>query len=69
MCRRLAVLSRPLQVGYGKSSNCDIMRWNRCRVADDDVGTASPRHGDYRCAVSNSFGFGGENAALVFGAY
>jgi 3-oxoacyl-(acyl-carrier-protein) synthase len=31
--------------------------------------SASPRHGDYRCAVSNSFGFGGENAALLFGAY
>ena len=35
---------------------------------DLDVVAESPRHGHYRYAVSESFGFGGENAALVFGA-
>ncbi|MDO3638820.1 KasA/KasB family beta-ketoacyl-ACP synthase [Mycolicibacterium arseniciresistens] len=33
-----------------------------------DVVTGAPREGDYRYAVSNSFGFGGFNTALVFGA-
>ncbi|OBI72023.1 KasA/KasB family beta-ketoacyl-ACP synthase [Mycobacterium sp. E740] len=36
---------------------------------DLDVVTGSPRRGDYRYAVSNSFGLGGNNVALVFGAY
>lgn len=36
---------------------------------DLDVVTGSPRRGDYRYAISNSFGLGGNNVALVFGAY
>lgn len=35
---------------------------------DLDVVTGAPRRGDYRYAVSNSFGLGGHNVALVFGA-
>ena len=35
---------------------------------DLDVVADRPRHGDYRYAVSDSFGFGGHNVALVFGA-
>jgi beta-ketoacyl ACP synthase len=34
---------------------------------DLDVVTGAPRRGDYRYAVSNSFGLGGHNVALVFG--
>jgi 3-oxoacyl-[acyl-carrier-protein] synthase II/beta-ketoacyl ACP synthase len=33
-----------------------------------DVVTDRPRHGDYRYAVSDSFGLGGNNVAVVFGA-
>jgi beta-ketoacyl ACP synthase len=33
-----------------------------------DVVTGQPRRADYRYAVSNSFGIGGNNVALVFGA-
>jgi beta-ketoacyl ACP synthase len=33
-----------------------------------DVVAEQPRRGDYRYAVSNSFGFGGYNVALTFGA-
>ena len=33
-----------------------------------DVITGSPRRADYRYAVSNSFGIGGNNVAVVFGA-
>jgi 3-oxoacyl-[acyl-carrier-protein] synthase II/beta-ketoacyl ACP synthase len=33
-----------------------------------DVVTGGPRRGDYRYAVSNSFGIGGNNVAVVFGA-
>jgi len=33
-----------------------------------DVVADSPRRGDYRYAVKNSFGIGGHNVALVFGA-
>ena len=36
---------------------------------DLDVVAAPPRRGDYRYAVSNSFGFGGHNVAVVFGSY
>ena len=36
---------------------------------DLDVVAAQPRRGDYRYAVSNSFGFGGHNVAVVFGSY
>jgi 3-oxoacyl-[acyl-carrier-protein] synthase II/beta-ketoacyl ACP synthase len=36
---------------------------------DLDVVTGEPRRGDYRYAVSDSFGLGGHNIALVFGAY
>jgi 3-oxoacyl-[acyl-carrier-protein] synthase II/beta-ketoacyl ACP synthase len=36
---------------------------------DLDVATGEARRGDYRFAVSNSFGLGGHNVALVFGAY
>ncbi len=35
---------------------------------DLDVVADRPRHGDYRYAVSDSFGLGGHNVALVFGA-
>jgi 3-oxoacyl-[acyl-carrier-protein] synthase II/beta-ketoacyl ACP synthase len=35
---------------------------------DLDVVTDRPRHGDYRYAVSDSFGLGGNNVALAFGA-
>jgi beta-ketoacyl ACP synthase len=33
-----------------------------------DVVAEQPRRGDYRYAISNSFGFGGHNVALTFGA-
>ncbi|BBY17771.1 KasA/KasB family beta-ketoacyl-ACP synthase [Mycolicibacterium litorale] len=36
---------------------------------DLDVVAGEARRGDYRYAVSNSFGLGGHNVALVFGAY
>jgi 3-oxoacyl-[acyl-carrier-protein] synthase II/beta-ketoacyl ACP synthase len=36
---------------------------------DLDVVAAGPRRGDYRYAVTDSFGFGGHNVAVVFGAY
>jgi beta-ketoacyl ACP synthase len=36
---------------------------------DLDVVTGEVRRGDYRFAVSNSFGLGGHNVVLVFGAY
>ena len=36
---------------------------------DLDVVTGSARKGDYRYAISNSFGMGGNNAVLTFGAY
>ncbi|KUI18879.1 beta-ketoacyl-[acyl-carrier-protein] synthase II [Mycobacterium sp. GA-1285] len=36
---------------------------------DLDVVAESPRRGDYRYAVTNSFGLGGYNVSLVFGAY
>ena len=35
---------------------------------DLDIVTGEARRGDYRYAVSDSFGLGGENVALVFGA-
>jgi 3-oxoacyl-(acyl-carrier-protein) synthase len=35
---------------------------------DLDVVSDRPRHGDYKYAVSDSFGLGGNNVALVFGA-
>jgi 3-oxoacyl-[acyl-carrier-protein] synthase II/beta-ketoacyl ACP synthase len=35
---------------------------------DLDVVADRPRHGDYRYAVSNSFGLGGNNVVLAFGA-
>ncbi|AQT78699.1 beta-ketoacyl-[acyl-carrier-protein] synthase II [Mycolicibacterium litorale] len=35
---------------------------------DLDVVVDRPRHGDYRYAISNSFGMGGHNVVLVFGA-
>ena len=35
---------------------------------DLDVVTGQPRRGDYRYAVSNSFGIGGNNVSVVFGA-
>lgn len=35
---------------------------------DLDVVVDRPRHGDFRYAVSNSFGMGGHNVVLVFGA-
>ena len=34
-----------------------------------DLVTGQPRRADYRYAVTNSFGIGGYNVALVFGAY
>jgi beta-ketoacyl ACP synthase len=36
---------------------------------DLDVVAGRPRRGDYRYALTNSFGLGGHNVALVFGAY
>ncbi|ULE34101.1 KasA/KasB family beta-ketoacyl-ACP synthase [Mycobacterium sp. IDR2000157661] len=36
---------------------------------DLDVVTEQPRPGRYRYALSNSFGFGGNNVSLAFGAY
>ena len=36
---------------------------------DLDVVAGTPRTGDYRYAVNNSFGFGGHNVALAFGKY
>ncbi|OBH20211.1 beta-ketoacyl-ACP synthase [Mycolicibacter terrae] len=36
---------------------------------DLDVVAGDPRPGNYRYAISNSFGFGGHNVALAFGAY
>lgn len=36
---------------------------------DLDVVADTPRTGDYRYAVNNSFGFGGHNVALAFGKY
>jgi beta-ketoacyl ACP synthase len=35
---------------------------------DLDVVSGAPRRGDHRYAVTNSFGFGGHNVAVVFGA-
>ena len=34
-----------------------------------DVVAGSPRPGNYRYALSNSFGFGGHNVCLAFGRY
>lgn len=36
---------------------------------DLDVVAGQARHGNYRWAVANSFGLGGQNVALAFGAY
>ncbi|HEY1439764.1 MAG TPA: 3-oxoacyl-ACP synthase KasB [Mycobacterium sp.] len=36
---------------------------------DLDVVAGEPRHGDYRYAINNSFGFGGHNVAIAFGRY
>ena len=36
---------------------------------DLDVMSGDPRVGDYRYAISNSFGFGGHDVALAFGKY
>ena len=36
---------------------------------DLDVVAGTPRPGDYRYAVNNSFGFGGHNVAIAFGRY
>jgi 3-oxoacyl-[acyl-carrier-protein] synthase II/beta-ketoacyl ACP synthase len=36
---------------------------------DLDVVAGQPRRGDYRYAMTSSFGFGGHNVALTFGAY
>jgi 3-oxoacyl-[acyl-carrier-protein] synthase II/beta-ketoacyl ACP synthase len=36
---------------------------------DLDVVAAGTRRGDYRYAVTDAFGFGGHNVAVVFGAY
>ena len=36
---------------------------------DLDVVAGGPRAGDYRYAITNSFGLGGHNVALAFGAY
>ena len=40
----------------------------RTKDVDLDVVAGEPRRGDYRYAVSDCFGFGGHNVALVFGA-
>ena len=36
---------------------------------DLDVVAGEARHGDYKFAINNSFGFGGHNVALAFGRY
>ena len=36
---------------------------------DLDVVAGEPRHGEYKYAINNSFGFGGHNVALAFGRY
>lgn len=36
---------------------------------DLDVVAGEPRHGEYKYAINNSFGFGGHNVALAFGKY
>jgi beta-ketoacyl ACP synthase len=36
---------------------------------DLDVVSKAPRHGDFKYAINNSFGFGGHNVALAFGKY
>ena len=36
---------------------------------DLDVVAGEPRHGDFKYAINNSFGFGGHNVALAFGRY
>lgn len=36
---------------------------------DLDVVAGEPRHGDFKYAINNSFGFGGHNVALAFGKY
>ena len=36
---------------------------------DLDVVSDQPRRDDYRYAISESFGLGGHNVALAFGAY
>ncbi|HZQ31389.1 MAG TPA: KasA/KasB family beta-ketoacyl-ACP synthase [Mycobacterium sp.] len=38
-------------------------------LIDLDVVAKEPRHGEFRYAIKNSFGLGGQNVALVFGAY
>jgi beta-ketoacyl ACP synthase len=35
---------------------------------DLDVVSSGPRRGDYRYAITDSFGLGGHNVALAFGA-
>ena len=35
---------------------------------DLDVVAGEPRYGEYQYAINNSFGFGGHNVALAFGA-
>lgn len=42
---------------------------NRDPRIDLDVVVDQPRRGHYRYAISDSFGFGGHNVALAFGAY
>ena len=37
-------------------------------AVDLDVVAGAPRPGTYRCALTDSFGFSGNNAALIFGA-
>jgi beta-ketoacyl ACP synthase len=34
-----------------------------------DVVAGEPRYGEFRCAINNSFGFGGHNVAIAFGRY
>lgn len=42
---------------------------NRDPQIDLDVVVDQPRRGSYRYAINDSFGFGGNNVALAFGAY
>lgn len=42
---------------------------NRDPEIDLDVVVDQPRRGNYQYAITNSFGFGGNNVALAFGAY
>jgi len=62
----------PLRTGDGLADGVVPPTLNLTELdpeVDLDVVTGAPRRGDYRYAISDSFGLGGYNVALVFGAY